>query len=157
VSSRRTPVIEQGILKTYLYDRASGAREGRDSTGNGIRRPVLIEEEHEAPVRCGLRNLIIEPGSTPLAELIKGVKQGLLVKYLLGIHTANRTTGDFSNTIYAGQLIEDGEVTAVVKPGRWGLKGNFLEVLKSIESLSWERFNTGSALLPWVRTRLLVT
>jgi predicted Zn-dependent protease len=154
--SRRTTVIEAGVLNTFLYDRASAAREGVESTGNGRRRPVLIEEPHEAPVRCGLNDLFVSPGATPLADMFAGIKQGIVVKTLLGFHTANKTTGDFANTLYHGRVVRDGVEAALPEPGTWSVRGNALDCLKSVTAVSRETMATGSGRLPWLLTELAV-
>ncbi|MEO0077602.1 MAG: TldD/PmbA family protein [candidate division WOR-3 bacterium] len=154
--SQRTLVIENGILRTFLYDRASAAREGRPSTGSGRRRPVLIEEEHEAPIRCTCADLVLKPGTTPLREMIAGIGSGVLAKYLLGFHTSNRTTGDFANTLYMGRVIRNGELAALPEPGRWSIKGNALELMRNITAVSRETMKVGASDLPWVRTELAV-
>ncbi len=155
--SRRNVVIEKGVLKTFLYDRITATKDSVISTGNGKRRPILIEDEHESPVRCGLRNLIMEPGEKSLEEIINGIKLGVEVKSLLGLHTANKTTGDFSNTVFAGRVIENGKYTAMVESGTWGLKGNAIELLKNVIEISKETKNTGSAVLPWIKVKLYVS
>ncbi len=154
--ARKTLVIRDGVLLTYLYDRASAVRDKVESTGNGRRRPVLIEEPHEAPVRCGANDLFMAPGRTPLASMMKGIKRGLLVKYLLGFHTANRTTGDFANTLFVGRVIRNGRFTAMPEPGRWSIKGNALDLLKNISAVSRETMDTGTGVLPWVKVDLTV-
>jgi PmbA protein len=155
-ASRRTTVIDAGVLKTFLYDRAAAAREGVESTGNGRRRPVLIEEPHEAPVRCGLNDLFVLPGATPLAEMLAGVAQGLVVKTLLGFHTANKTTGDFANTLYHGRIVRNGTEAALPEPGTWSVRGNALDCLKSVTAVSRETMATGNGRLPWLLTELAV-
>ncbi len=154
--SRRSVVIESGVLKTFLYDRASAARAGVESTGNGRRRPVLIEEPHEAPVRCGLNNVSISPGATPLAEMLSGIERGLVVKTLLGFHTSNKTTGDFANTLYHGRIIRDGAEATLPEPGVWSVKGNALDCLRNVSAVSRETLATGSGSLPWLLTELAV-
>ncbi len=154
--TRRTKVIENGTLLTLLYDRASAVKDGVESTGNGRRRPVLIEDEHEAPVRCTASDLFLAPGKTQLSRMVKDIKHGVLVKYLLGFHTANKTTGDFTNALYVGRIIRNGRLAALPEPGRWALKGNALDCLKDITAISRETFDTGSGVLPWVQVELTV-
>ncbi len=154
--ARRTTVIEKGVLQTWLYDRASAQKDGVESTGNGRRRPVLIEASHEAPVRCTVNDLFLAPGKTPLAKMIKGIRRGVLVKYLLGFHTANRTTGDFANALYLGRIIRNGGITALPEPGRWSMKGNALDLLRNVTAVSRETMNVGSGALPWIQTELVV-
>ncbi len=154
--SRKNMIIENGILKTFLYDRATALKEGRESTGNGRRRPVLIENEHEAPVRCTINDIYLAPGDKPLEEIVKGINHGVVVKKLLGFHTANRTTGDFSNPLYFGRTIRNGEIASLPEPGRWAIKGNALDCLKTIGAISQETKAIGSGVLPWVQMELTV-
>ena len=53
-------------------------------------------------------------------ELIRGVKNGVIVDNVLGAHTANKVSGDFSVAIYAGHAIRDGEVVGPLKGGMIG-------------------------------------
>ncbi len=154
--ARRNLIVKDGILKQFLYDRTAAVRENRESTGNGRHRPVLIEEEHEAPVRCTINDILIEPGTTPLYEMIRQIEHGLLIKVLLGFHTANRTTGDFANTLYFGRIIRHGELTDLPAAGRWSVIGNALELMRKIRLASKETKATGSAVLPWLLTELTV-
>ncbi len=154
--SRKNLIIEKGILKTFLYDRASALREGKESTGNGRRRPILIEDEHEAPIRCTINDIYLAPGDKSLEEIVKGINRGVVIKMLLGFHTANRTTGDFSNSLYFGRIIRNGEITALPEPGRWAIKGNALDCLKTISAISRETKPIGSGVLPWVQVELTV-
>lgn len=154
--SRKNLLVENGILKMFLYDRASAFKDGVESTGNGRRRPVLVEEEHEAPVRCSINDIYLAPGVESLEQMIKNIKQGLIVKTLLGFHTANRTTGDFANPIYFGSVIRNGEIAALPEPGRWSIKGNALDCLKTVKAISRETKPVGSGVLPWVRIELTV-
>jgi len=154
--SRRTTVIREGVLESLLYDRASALKDGVESTGNGRRRPVLIEDSHEAPVRCSCNDLFLAPGTTPLAKMVRSIKRGLMVKYLLGFHTANRTTGDFTNTLYMGRVIRNGRAVALPEAGSWSVKGNALELLRNVSRVSRETMDVGSGRLPWVQVDLVV-
>lgn len=152
--SRRIPLFEKGIFTSFLYDAETAVLDNASSTGSGMRRPVLSEESNEAPVRPSLRSLVMEPGSSKLPEMIRSVKKGILLKYLLGLHTADRVTGAFANTAYVSYVIENGKIVATTEPGTWAIRGNALELLKNVEEISTERLNLGSGLLPWVKTRL---
>ncbi len=154
--SRKNLIIKNGILQMFLYDRASAWKDGVESTGNGKRRPLLIEDEHEAPVRCTINDVYLAPGDKPLAEMIKNIDHGVMVKLLLGFHTANKTTGDFTNTLYFGRIINNGEITALPEPGRWSIKGNALACLKTVKAVSQETKSVGNGVLPWVQMELTV-
>ncbi len=154
---RKNLVVKAGVLQHYLYDRTTAQRDSVESTGNGRRRPVLIEEENEAPVRCTINDIFISPGETELDQMLKTVDAGILIRLLLGFHTANRTTGDFTNTLYIGRIIKNGEITALPHPGRWAVKGNALKIMKNIAAVSKETCATGSGNLPWLKTEITVT
>ncbi|MBN2380313.1 TldD/PmbA family protein [candidate division WOR-3 bacterium] len=149
-------LFDRGVFKTFIYDRETALLDGVSSTGNGMRRPVLAEDNHEAPVRPTLRGLVMEPGKTKLTDMMTGIKKGILLKYLLGIHTADKVSGAFTNTAYMSYIIENGKLTATTEPGTWAIKGNALEMLKDITQVSSERLGLGSSLLPWVKTSLYV-
>jgi len=73
VPTRRTAVIENGILKSYLHDRESAARFGVEPTGNAR----AYEYQNEPLIR--MRNTYIEPGTSTLEELIAGIDDGYLL------------------------------------------------------------------------------
>ena len=73
VPTRRTVIIEQGILKSYLHDRESAAHFGVEPTGNAR----AWEYDDEPLIR--MRNTYIEPGERSLDELIAATPDGLLL------------------------------------------------------------------------------
>jgi len=154
--TRCNVLFSKGVFKSFVYDRETAILDEVSSTGNGMRRPVLAEENHEAPVRPSLRGLVMEPGKTKLKDMIKGVKRGILLKFLLGIHTADKVSGGFSNTAYLSYVIENGKLTATAEPGTWAMRGNALEILNNVKDVSSDRFLSGNSLLPWIKTRLYV-
>ena len=87
VASRRTDVVCKGLFQGFLYDTYYGNKFGLPSTGNS-RRSGLKE-----PPRCGHRGLLIEPGPE---DLYGGFSDGIVIDELMGAHTANEITGDFS-------------------------------------------------------------
>lgn len=107
-------------------------------------------------MRCSINDIYLAPGAESLEQMITNINHGLIVKTLLGFHTANRTTGDFANPIYFGAVIRNGEIAALPEPGRWALKGNALDCLKTVQAISRETKPVGSGVLPWVRIELTV-
>ncbi|MCL6561364.1 MAG: TldD/PmbA family protein, partial [Firmicutes bacterium] len=107
VPTSRTVLIENGILKGYLYNTYTAARDGVQSTGNGVR------SSFKGTPEVGVTNFFIDAGPMPVEKLIKEVKAGLYVTEVMGMHTANPISGDFSVGV-AGLLIEDGELTRPV-------------------------------------------
>lgn len=74
VAAARTDVIRDGVLVGYLHNRESAALFGVAPTGNAR----AFEYDDEPLIR--MRNTFIEPGVTPLPEMIAGVKHGYLLE-----------------------------------------------------------------------------
>jgi PmbA protein len=66
------------------------------------------------------RNVVLEGETMDEEEMIRSVKNGIVVDNVLGAHTANRVSGDFSIAIYAGHAIRDGEIAFPLKGGMIG-------------------------------------
>jgi PmbA protein len=73
--------------------------------------------------------LYIPAGKKPLESLYDGISRGILITDLMGIHTANPVTGDFSLGA-SGILIENGKLTRPVRG--FAVAGNVLEVFRRI-------------------------
>ncbi|HOU13212.1 MAG TPA: TldD/PmbA family protein [Anaerolineae bacterium] len=129
VPHRRTVLIGNGVLNGFLYDLKTAAQSGVESTGNGSR--GLFNQPSPAPT-----NLIIAPGETPLAHMLAGIDEGLLVQDVLGLGQGNVLSGAFSNPIALGFKIEKGEIVGRVKDV--AIAGNVYEVLQNIAAVSRE-------------------
>lgn len=120
---QHTVLVENGILKGYLYDRLTAMKDGCSSTGNGRR------ESYQAKPIVRMSNTLIAPGVTPPEEIIRGVEQGLFVRNMGG-GQVNTVNGNFVFEVSEGYLIENGRVTEPVRGAT--LTGNGPEVLKKI-------------------------
>lgn len=142
VPTQKTVLMEKGHLKGYLYNTYTAAKDGVKSTGNGTRGTFKSTPE------VGTTNFYIAPGNKSQEELIKEISKGLYVTEVMGMHTANPISGDFSVGA-AGLWIENGEIT---KPVRGvAIAGNILELLESIDCVGSDlRFFGGSG-APTVR------
>lgn len=120
---QKTVLVEEGILKGYLYDRLTAMKEGCSSTGNGRR-----ESYHAKPI-VRMTNTLIAPGSSDPAEIVRTVPSGLFVKKMGG-GQVNTVTGDFMFEVSEGYLIENGAVGEPVRGAT--LTGNGPEVLKKV-------------------------
>jgi PmbA protein len=145
VAHRRNVLIERGVLKGFLYDLKTAAQASVESTGNGSR--SLFSPPDPAPT-----NLIWEAGDTPLAEMIAGIDEGLLVEDVLGLGQGNVISGAFSNPLSLGFKIEKGEIVGRVK--NVSIAGNVYDLLKDVAAVSRETrwvyydFNLPYVLLP---------
>ncbi len=123
-------VIENGVLKTLLYDLTTAKKAGVASTGNGQK------GSYAAPVSIAPYNFSVKPGEDSLEELFAAVQNGIYITECKGFHAgANDVTGDFSIES-AGFLIKDGKKGAPVKS--FTVAGNFFELLKSIDRIGNE-------------------
>ncbi len=123
---RQTPVIEEGRLTSYLYDRLRARRDGVESTGNGRRASF-----RDLPIPR-MTNTYIEPGDADPRELISEVERGFYA-VSFGGGQVEPATGDFVFGVSEGYLIEGGEVT---RPCRGAtLIGNCLQALARIDAV----------------------
>jgi TldD protein len=123
VPGQRTVLVENGILKGYLYDRLTAMKDGVASTGNGRR-----ESYHARPI-VRMTNTLIAPGTTPPEEIVRAVPNGLFVRKMGG-GQVNTVTGEFMFEVSEGYLIRNGYVCEPVRGAT--LTGNGPDVLKSI-------------------------
>ncbi len=124
VASRRTVLVEGGILKGYLYDRLSALKEGVESSGNGRR-----ESYQHKPIPR-MSNTMILPGKMMPEEIVRSVEKGLFVKKMGG-GQVNTVNGDFIFEVNEGYLIEKGDIGEAVRGAT--LIGNGPQVLKEID------------------------
>lgn len=129
VPHRRNVLIEDGVLKGFLYDLKTAAQAGVEPTGNGSRH--LFSPPAPEPT-----NLIMAAGSTPLAEMIAGIDEGLLVEDVLGLGQGNIISGAFSNPLSLAFKIEKGEIVGRVKNA--SIAGNVYDLLKEVVAVSRE-------------------
>ena len=104
--TRKSTIVERGILKSYLLDTYSGKKLGLASTGNASR--GVGENPSVGPT-----NFYLVPGTVSPAEIIQSVREGLYVTELIGFGI-NMVTGDYSRGA-AGFWIENGELAYPVE------------------------------------------
>ena len=119
VPHQATPLIENGVLRNFLYDLDTAGRAGAKTTGNGV--------------GCSPTNLVVNEGSTPYEDMVRHTKEGLLVHSVLGLGQGNPISGEFSVNLHVGYKIENGEVVGRVKDVM--LAGNTYTALKNIMAI----------------------
>ncbi len=124
LATRRTVVIDHGVLRSYLFDTYSARKLKSRSTGNAAR--SVGTAPHVAPT-----NFVLGPGTASPEEIIRSVKSGLYVTELIGFGI-NQVTGDYSRGA-VGQWIENGELAYPVE--EITIAGNLLAMYDSIEVL----------------------
>ncbi len=125
----------------------SGSSLYRDSVGQIMASPLLtVRSRFDSPGVAG-GGWVVESGTTPLAEMVGGVKRGALVGRLsMGSPAAN---GNFSGVIKNSFLIEGGELGTALSEVM--IAGNMAQMLKDIVAVSREVIDSGSLSLPWLR------
>jgi TldD protein len=122
--SRRTVLVEDGVLRGYLSDRASARRLGVSSTGNGRRQSF----QHLPVPR--MSNLFIENGTTSPDQIIADTSDGLFV-VSLGGGQVDPARGEFVFSVTEGYRIEGGRLADPVRGAT--IAGNSFDVLAGID------------------------
>jgi PmbA protein len=128
--SRRTPLIEDGRLLTFLFDVRTARRAGRATTGNASR------GSYRTPPSVGTANLILEPGRRSLEELFREAGDGLYVTDVAGLHSGvNPVSGTFSVGA-SGRLIEGGEPGAPAR--ELTIASDLVSMLRAVRAVGSE-------------------
>jgi len=126
VPTSRKKLISCGVLEGFLHNTYTAAKDGTASTGNGVR------SSYKSPPEVGETNLFIESGHSSQADMIGSLEKGLLVTEVMGMHTANPISGDFSVGV-SGLMIEKGRPAYPVKGA--AIAGNIIEVMKKVKGV----------------------
>ena len=127
VEMKRVPLVKKGKIKDFYYDLQTAGIAGVESTGNGLRTGSQSE-----PVP-GISNLVMEEGKISFSEMIKDIKEGIIIDQVLGLGQGNIISGAFSNNVQLGYKIEKGKIVGRVKDVM--IAGNAIEELKNIAAL----------------------
>jgi PmbA protein len=138
--SRRTVIVEKGVLRSYILNTYTGRKLSMKSTGNAGR--GLAGNPY---VDAG--NLFLEAGTQPADEILRGVQQGLYVTRLMG-QGVNLVTGDYSRGA-AGLWIENGELTYPVH--EITIAGNLKDMLRNITAVGNDLVFRGATAAPTLR------
>lgn len=120
VPTRRTPVFEQGVLRSFVYDTYYARKLGASSTGNSTGGGV------------GPSNFYLEPGNQSFEELIASTKQGVLLLDTIGFATEH-ASGTYSRGA-RGFFIENGEIAYPID--EFTIAGQYPEMLAAIDGVA---------------------
>ena len=123
--ARRTVLVREGVLEGYMYNAHTASKEGRRTTGNAVRGGYM------SPPTVGPLSLYIEPSSAA-PDLFALMGTGLYVTDVMGMHTADAISGDFSVGA-SGLWIEGGRAAYPVKEAV--ISGNILGFFNGAEAL----------------------
>ena len=138
--SRRTVVVENGVLRSYLLNTYTARKLGMKSTHNASRGLAGTPG-----VGCG--NLYLEPGALSPEEIIRDVRAGLYVTSLMGFGV-NTVTGDYSRGA-AGLWIENGQLSHAVEEVT--VAGNLGEMLRNVFAIGSDLIFRSAVASPTLR------
>lgn len=135
--SKETDLIKDGILNSFIYDIYTANKEGVESTSNGYRGSYLTTP-------------MISPSNLEFkfSEMkdLSEIDKGVLTTSVLGAHTANPISGDFSVEASNAFKIENGELSEPINKAM--ISGNVFEIMKKVEGLNTEIKQYGSFIIP---------
>src|SRR5215470_6746768 len=140
IPTRRTVVIENGVLKSYLLNTYTAKKLGLQTTANASRGLA-------GTPGIGPGNYFLQPGTKTPQQLIAEIKEGLYVTEFLG-HGANLVTGDYSRGA-SGLWISGGELTYPVE--EITVAGNLKEMFMNISEIASDLEFRGSVAAPTIR------
>jgi PmbA protein len=138
--SRRTVVVENGVLRNYLLNTYTARKLGMKSTHNASRGLAGTPG-----IGCG--NLYLEPGTLTPEQIIADVPAGLYVTGLMGFGV-NVVTGDYSRGA-TGLWIENGQLTHAVEEVT--IAGNLAEMLRNVTAIGSDLEFRGAVASPTLR------
>lgn len=126
--SQKTPLIDGGMVSQFLYDLQTAALANTQSTGNGSRHGGLPTPSPSS--------LIIGEGDVTFQDMVRDIKEGMLIYQLIGAEQGNILNGDFSGNVLLGFKVERGEITGRVKDTM--VSGNIYQILGQLEAIGKE-------------------
>jgi len=130
VPTRVQPIVDDGVLTTFLYDLDTAAMVGTQPTGNS---------------GCSPYGLEIPPGRRTHEEMIASLDDAIYVRGMLGFGQGNLANGDFSANLSPGYLIRGGQIVGRVKNTM--IAGNLFDILRRGVELSSDYDPPGR--IPW--------
>ncbi len=138
--TRRTVLVERGILKSYVTNTYTARKLGLKSTGNASRGLA-------GNPGIGAGNFYLEPGTMTPEDLIGDVQQGLYVTETMGFGV-NLVTGDYSQGA-SGLWIENGELTFPVE--EITIAGNLKDIYRNISAIGNDLVFRSASAAPTIR------
>lgn len=149
--TQTTTIIGKGQLKNFLYNSYTAGKDKVKSTGNAARTFGGFTDKPKYAVEpiIGPNNFKLQPAKksveSKFADVISEVKNGIIAKEVIGAHTANAASGEFSVVLDSAFKIEKGEIVYPVKQAMLG--GNIVEALKGIALFADDVKQVGDSLI----------
>ena len=146
VPMRKKTVVDNGRLAMFLYNTYTANKDKTVSTGNGMRGGF------KGMPGVGMTNCYIEPGTLSQEGLIASIVNGLFVTEVMGMHTANPISGDFSVGA-TGFWIEKGKRAYPVR--EITIAGNIIDLMMHVDAVGSDLRFSGRIGSPSLRVREL--
>lgn len=142
--TQRTPIIERGVLKSYVYDSYTALKANVESTGNAERFGYWVRPQPS------ISNLVFKKGNVYPEEMIQETRSGVYVEESIGQWLSNPVSGNLNATISHGHIVKNGKLVQPIKGVV--ISGNFYELLKGgFESIGNDLKNSGGTYAPTVK------
>lgn len=138
--SQKNTVIDKGVFKSYLYDSYRAGKDNVESTGNAIR------QSYTDTPGIGLRNFFI---NYPQSDVISETDEGVYINTVIGAHTANSISGDFSVEARNAFTIKNGELDKPINSLM--ISGNVFDLLKNVTGAGYDVRSVGGLVTPSIR------
>jgi PmbA protein len=138
VPARTITFFDHGVLTHYAYDLRTAYRYGQESTGSAVR-----DGPGGSPA-IGVHTMVVDGPRDTVDD-----DRAVYVNDIVGAHTANPLTGDFSVELSNASWIEDGEFGEPVRSAMFA--GNVFDLLGAVAAIGREERIVGSAVLPALR------
>jgi PmbA protein len=126
VPRRRTALVEDGRLRSYLYDTYTANREGGASTGSASR------QGYRSLPSVSSSNLVVASGDRSFEQLLAAAGDGVYVTDVAGLHSGvNPVTGVFSVGA-SGRMIRDGSLAEPVR--EFTIAGELVAMLRAVSA-----------------------
>ncbi|MGC9071641.1 MAG: zinc metalloprotease TldD [Acidilobus sp.] len=126
VEGREVKILEKGVVKEFMNNRAYAARLGDEPTGNGR------AEDFRSSVLVRMRNTYFKPGDMTLDEMLREVREGYLLLSPLGGQTS--PDGTFQFGIQEGYHVVNGEAREPIRGA--GIAGYTIETIGNMDGVS---------------------
>jgi len=140
VPSRKNPIIEMGVLKNFVFDLQTAGIMKTETTANAAR-------DYDSLPSPSTTNFIVTCGNISWEEMVKDIKEGIIVDQVIGAGQSNVLMGEFSVNLDLGFKVERGKIKGRVKNAM--ASANIYELLKNIAGIGKEAQFVGSTYTPF--------
>lgn len=146
VPGQKTVLVSAGVLENYLYDYQTAWENQCASTGSARR------SSFRSLPGVGVSNLVLEAGDTDPEAMIKGMGRGFYITDVMGMHTINPVSGQFSVGA-AGLEIENGQLGRAVRG--MTIAGNLRDLFRDVYQVGTDIRYFGSRGAPSISVEAL--